>query len=163
MRLSIIVAMDERGVIGRGNDLPWHLPADLQRFKKLTMGHHLLLGRKTFESIGRALPGRQMIVVSRSRLQLPAEVRLAGSIKEAISIAEGAGDDEAFVGGGAEIYRQTLQFADRIYLTRLHARVDGDSSFPDFDVADWKLVDMESHEPDERNRYAYTYLIFDRE
>ena len=106
MKLSIIVAVAEYGIIGRDNDLPWYLPADLKRFKQLTMGHHLLMGRKTFEAIGRALPGRTTVVITRGEPTLPEGVERAGAREEALALGTAAGDDEAFVAGGAEIYRQ---------------------------------------------------------
>jgi dihydrofolate reductase len=162
MKLAIIVAVAENGVIGRGNDLPWHLSADLKRFKRLTMGHHLLLGRKTFESIGRPLPGRKMVVISRGRPDLPAGVTLADSLHQAIEIAESNGEKEAFVAGGAEIYKLALPQADRVYLTRVCSSFDGDVTFPEFQEADWKLVSREDHEGDAVNPIAYSFLVYDR-
>src|SRR6185436_11240387 len=103
MRLSIIVAAAENGTIGRDNRLPWHLPADLRRFKALTMGHHLLMGRKTWDSVGKPLPGRPIVVISRRAQPLPEGVRLVGSVEEAIAVARAAGEDEAFLSGGGEI------------------------------------------------------------
>ncbi|TNF73284.1 MAG: dihydrofolate reductase [Acidobacteria bacterium] len=162
MRLSIIVAVAESGVIGRGNDLPWYLPADLKRFKQLTMGHHLLMGRKTFEAIGRALPGRTTVVISRGQPTLPDGVELAGSLDEAVKLAAQADDDEAFVAGGAQIYHLTLPRADRLYLTRIHAAIEGDTRFPDLPESDWTLVSQEDHTPDEKNEYRYSFLVYDR-
>lgn len=162
MTLSIIVALADDGVIGRDNALPWHLPADLRRFKRLTMGHHLIMGRKTFESVGRALPGRTSIVLSRSRPELPEGVLRVGSLQEALDIAARAGDDEPFVAGGAEIYRLALPRADRLYVTRVHARVEGDARFPELDESAWRLVEREVHHPDERHAHAFTFLDFVR-
>ncbi len=162
MRLSIIAAVAENGVIGRDNDLPWRLPDDIKRFKELTMGHHLIMGRKTFETIGRALPGRTTVVISRGRPELPEGIRLAGSLEEAVDIAREAGDDEAFVAGGGQIYRLTLPLADRLYLTRLHTQFDGDTQFPALDQTQWRLLESEDREPDERNAYPYSFLVYDR-
>jgi dihydrofolate reductase len=130
MRLSIIAAVADNGVIGRDNALPWRLSADLRRFKVLTLGHHLLMGRKTFESIGSVLPGRTTVVISRGRPALPPGVLLAHSIDEAVAMARASGDFEAFVAGGAEIYELALPVADRLYLTRVHTITDGDIRFP---------------------------------
>jgi dihydrofolate reductase len=162
MRLSIIVAVAENGVIGRDNNLPWYLPADLGRFKQLTMGHHLLMGRKTFEAIGRALPGRTTVVISRGRPTLPEGVELAGSLEEALSLAAAAGEDETFVAGGAQIYHLALPRADRLYLTRVHATIEGDTRFPALTETEWTLVSQEDHTPDEKNKYRYSFLVYDR-
>ena len=140
MRISIIVAAAENDVIGRGNELPWRLPADLQRFKRLTMGHHLVVGRRTWDSIGRSLPGREMIVVSRSRPELPAGVRAAGSLEEALATAKAAGDDEVFIAGGAAIYALALPLADRLHLTRVRSEIEGDVRLPAIDFEHWRLV-----------------------
>lgn len=144
MRLSIIVAVAENGVIGRDNDLPWRISADLKRFKALTLGHHLLMGRRTFESIGRALPGRTTIVLSRGTPDLPAGVALAHDLDQAIDLARSAGETEAFVAGGAAIYAMALTRADRIYRTRVAIRAEGDTYFPDWDPAGWHLVAAET-------------------
>jgi dihydrofolate reductase len=162
MRVSIIAAVADNGVIGRRGDLPWHLSADLKRFKRLTMGHHLLIGRRTFEAIGRPLPGRKLVVISRQRATLPAGVLLARSLSAAIRIAEQAGDDEAFVAGGAEIYALALSRADRLYLTRVHASFEGDTTFPNYDESSWKLLHQDDHDRDPVNGYAYSFLIFER-
>jgi dihydrofolate reductase len=164
MRVSIIVAAAENGVIGRGGQLPWHLPADLRRFKALTMGHHLLMGRKTWESVGTPLPGRPMVVISRHSLALPAGVARAATVAEAIARARQAGDTEAFVAGGGEIYRLALaeDQVDRVYLTRVHHVFEGDAAFPELDGERWSLVEREDCPADERNPYAFSYLTYDR-
>jgi dihydrofolate reductase len=162
MRVSIIVAVAANGVIGAGERLPWRLPADLARFKKLTMGHHLLMGRKTFESIGRALPGRRTVVISRHRPQLPDQVLLARSLEEAVEIARQGGDDEAFVAGGGQIYRLALPVADRLYLTRVGEEFNGDTRFAEPSPDDWRQISREDHEPDDRNPYAYSFIVFER-
>lgn len=162
MRVSLIAALADNGIIGVDNRMPWHLPADLKRFKRLTMGHHLLLGRKTFDSIGRALPGRHMLVLTRGRPRLPEGVRRVPDLADALDHARAAGDDEVFVAGGAEIYRLALPAADRMYLTRVRAEVDGDVRFPPVEWADWKRVEAEHHRADERHEWPLTFEIWRR-
>ncbi len=159
--LSIIAAVSDNGVIGRDQELPWHLPADLKRFKSLTSGHHLIMGRRTWESIGcRPLPGRPTIVVTRSRSFTAQGAQVAHSVGQAVEMA--ADDDEAFIAGGEGIYRAAMSVADRIYLTRVHARFDGDTHFPDFDILQWRLVSEERFEPDDKNPYPCTFLLYER-
>jgi len=162
MRRSIIVAAAANDVIGRGNDLPWRLSADLRRFKRLTMGHHLIIGRKTWESIGRQLPGRTMLVVSRSNPPLPDSIRAVSSLERALEIAREAGDDEAFIAGGGMIYAAALPLADRLYLTRVHAEVDGDVFFPAFSESDFQLVESREGIVDEATSLPHSFLIYDR-
>jgi dihydrofolate reductase len=161
MKLSIIVAVAANGVIGRDNKLPWRLRADLARFKRLTMGHHLLVGRKTWESIGRPLPGRTMVVITRRAGYSAGGIRAAGSIDAALEIARRAGETETFVAGGAEIYRQTIERADRIYLTRIHAEIEGDTFFPEIDGSRWREVAREDREPDDRNPYRFSFIDYE--
>ena len=163
MKLSIIVAAADNGVIGRDNAMPWHLSADLKRFKRLTMGHHLLMGRKTFEAIGMPLPGRTMVVISRGHPQLPDGVVLASSLSQAIEVARSAGDKEAFVAGGAQIYDLALPKADRLYVTRIHQAPAGDAYFPDVDEERWKLVDQADHEADPVAGISYSFLTYERQ
>ena len=160
MRLSIIAAMSANRVIGRNNSLPWKLPADLKRFKNLTMGHHLLMGRKTFESIGQPLPGRTTVVITRQTRYSPTGALVAHSIEQALQLA--AQDSEVFVAGGAQIYQQMLPRADRLYLTSLDKEFEGDSTFPDFDESDWQLIFQENRGPDEKNAYHYSFLTYER-
>lgn len=163
MTLSIIAALGNNNVIGRDGQLPWHMPADLKRFKQLTTGHHLLMGRRTYESVGKPLPGRITVVITRAHDFSPAGVAIARSIDEAISKAEATGDREVFIGGGTEIFNQTLHLANRMYLTRIHAEPEGDTYFPEFDdVNEWHLVDSEHYEADERNPYPYSFLTYER-
>jgi dihydrofolate reductase len=162
MRLSLIAAVAENGVIGRDNQLPWRLPRDLRRFKALTMGHHLIVGRKTFESIGRPLPGRSMIVLSRSQQRLPSGIQKASTLEQAVAIAAAAGDEEAFVGGGEQIYRVALPRADRIYLTRVHGSFEGDARFPPIAPEVWIERRREHFPADEDNRWASTFVVLDR-
>ncbi|WP_321368412.1 dihydrofolate reductase [uncultured Desulfuromusa sp.] len=138
MLVSIIVAMGNNRVIGNKGQLPWHLPEDLQRFKRLTMGHSLIMGRRTFESIGRPLPGRQMIVLSRDPDYKVAGCDVVSGIEAAFQLARSA--EEVFICGGAEIYQQTLSLAERIYLTKLGVDPDGDALFPEIPVGDFKAI-----------------------
>ena len=164
MKVSLIVAMARNRVIGRDNDVPWKLPADLRRFKRLTMGHTMLMGRRTFESIGgRPLPGRPLIVVSRQASSLRPEsgVQMARSVQEGIDFARGAGETELFVAGGTEIYREALPVADRLYLTRIEEDVPGDAYFPEFDETQWRLVAREDHEPTEEVPFPWSFQDFE--
>ncbi len=161
-RISLIAAVAADGAIGRDGDLPWRLPADLAHFKRLTMGHHLLMGRRTWESLGGVLPGRTMVVVTRNPAYEPGVpgVLTAHSLEEALEIA--AGDDEPFVAGGAGLYAEALDVVDRMYLTRIDAEFEADVFFPVFDAGDWVLVEEERYEPDERNRYPFSFVILER-
>jgi dihydrofolate reductase len=160
-RISLIVAMAANRVIGRDNTLPWRLPDDLRRFKRLTMGHTLVMGRKTWESIGRPLPGRDIVVVTRQeRYATPAGVSVARSVEEALEIAKG---DEVFVAGGEEVFRQTIDRADRLYLTRIDTDFPGDTFFPEFDPERFRLVEREDHEATEEIPFGYSFLTYDRD
>ncbi|HMB68806.1 MAG TPA: dihydrofolate reductase [bacterium] len=163
MTLEIIVAMDEDGVIGRAGGLPWHLPADLRHFRRTTTGYPVIMGRRTWESVGKPLPKRTSIVVtSRDDLPLPGEVLRARSLDEAVELAERTGADRAFVVGGAGLYREALGRADRLHLTRVHGRVDGDVRFPEFDEADWKLLEERSHPADGKHAWALSFRTYAR-
>ncbi len=160
MKLSIIVAMSKNNVIGRGGELPWRLSADLQRFKRLTMGHPIIMGRKTFDSIGRPLPGRTSIVITRQANYRNVGVLIARSLPEAIRLA---GDtDEVFVIGGGEIYSQALPLADRLYMTVVDENTDGDTHFPNWDPGQWRFVEETSHPADAKNLYSMHFRVFDR-
>jgi dihydrofolate reductase len=162
MRVSIIAAVAKNGTIGIENRLPWRLPADLRHFKTLTMGHHLIMGRKTFDSVG-ALPGRPTIVVSRRGLtDCPAGVSVAPSVPEALDLARRAGETEAFIAGGAEIYRVALDYADRMYLTRIDESFAGDAKFPAFDGEEWTEVEKRVHEADEKNPHRFAFVMLER-
>ena len=160
--LSIIVALTENNVIGRDGDMPWRLSADLRRYKRITMGHHMIMGRKTFDSIGRALPGRTSVVISRTAAYDDPLIRVARSWDEALQIA--ADDEEIFIVGGGQIFELSLSQSqvDRLYLTRVHCSIEGDTFFPDIQWDQWKLVDEERHQADEKNNYDYSFLTFDR-
>ncbi len=162
MKLILIAAVANNNVIGGDNKLLWNLPADLKHFKNLTMGHTLIMGRKTFESIGKALPGRRTIIVTRQSDYEAQGCEIVSDLKEAIcKVRE---ESEVFVAGGGEIYRQVmgLHYARRIYLTRVYANFEGDSFFPNIDTEKWELVDREDFEPDEKNPYPYAFLTYKR-
>lgn len=160
MRVSLIVAISENNVIGRDGDLPWHLSDDLRRFKRLTMGHHIVMGRKTFDSIGRLLPGRTTVIVTRNPSFQVEGAKIAESVEDAIRLSQP--DDEVFIIGGAEVYRHALQFAERLYITRVEATVEGDVCFPEHDPSQWRLVQHESFAADEKNDYPHSFEIHER-
>ena len=163
MRLSIIAALSTNNVIGLGNGLPWHQSADLKRLKALTMGHHMIMGRKTWESVGKPLPGRVMVVITRNPSLAAEGIIVVPSLEVALRVVEESGDEEPFIAGGAEIFQLSMHRADRMYLTRVHAEVEGDTYFPDFDdVSEWHLIDSEHFEADDRNEYPYSYLLYER-
>lgn len=158
MRISAIVAMATNRCIGRNNTLPWRLPADLKRFKQLTMGHTLIMGRKTYESIGRPLPGRTMIVVTRQRDYAPEGVQVAHSLEQALELARG---DEVFIAGGADLYRQAMERVRRLYLTRIDRDYEGDTFFPELDLSGWRLV-AEEHHPATATEPPFSFLTYER-
>ncbi len=163
MKLSIIAAISSNRVIGnheKRQGLPWDLPADRKRFQKLTLGHHLLMGRKTFEAIGLVLPGRTTIVITHRPDYHPEGVQVAHSLEDALGLVED--DSELFIAGGAEIYRQLLPLADRLYLTYVHEDFEGDTRFPAFDESAWKITSREDLEPDQHNAYPYSFVVYDR-
>jgi len=154
--LSIIAAVARNRVIGINNTLPWHLPEDLKRFRALTMGHHIIMGRKTYESLGRLLPGRTTVIVSRSKDYAVLGALVADSLDAALTLC---GDDtEVFVIGGAELYLAAIQRADRLYLTEIDRDFDGDTFFPDVDRANWHETARESHTSDAGLPYHYLTL-----
>jgi dihydrofolate reductase len=158
--VSLIVAMAQNGVIGRDNSLPWRLPEDLKRFRAFTLGKPILMGRKTFESIGRPLPGRTNLVLTRDRGWFAAGVIVAHSVEEAL--AQAGASQELVAIGGAEIYRLVLPFARRIYLTHVHADVPGDIYFPDFDPTQWADVECSTHPADDEHAYPVTFVTLER-
>ena len=160
--ISFLVAADEGNVIGKDNKLPWHLPADLKYFKNLTWGMPVVMGRKTFESIGKPLPGRTSIVITRNKAWAFEKVLVAHTIDEAVQFAAERGVKEVFVIGGAEIFTTTLPNAGRIYLTRIHHRFEGDVFFPEMQASEWQLVNSHTHQPDEKNGYSYTFETWER-
>jgi dihydrofolate reductase len=161
MRISIIVAMAQNGVIGSDQGIPWRLSADMKYFKQKTSGHHIIMGRKTWESLGRLLPNRTHIVLSRDPDWSAEGVISCTKLEEALKIASAAGEEEAFVIGGGQIYKMALEFADRMYLTRVETAIEGDTHF-DFPNEVWELIAFDRHEADEKNEYNYVFEVYDK-
>ncbi|MEN9386077.1 MAG: Dihydrofolate reductase [Bacteroidota bacterium] len=160
--LKILVAFDENRVIGKNNTLIWHLPADLKRFKALTTGHVIIMGRKTFESIGKPLPNRTTIVISRQAdLQIEGAI-ITHSVEEAILKAKSLTREDIFIVGGAEIYALSLPLADQILVTQLHDIFEGDAFFPEIPLDSWEVIERERGVTDEKNAYQYSYLTYSR-
>ena len=160
MKISIIAAMSENRVIGRDGSLPWHLPADLARFKTITTGHTVIMGRKTFESVGKPLPNRRSIVITRNNDYQHEGVVIAHSMDEALDHA--AGEDEVFVLGGQAIYEVAFPRADCLYITIVHATIKGDTYFPTCNLDEWRLVEDDRHEADERHAHAFSFRQYAR-
>jgi len=158
--VSLVVAMAENHVIGRGGGLPWHLPKDLQYFKRLTVDHTVIMGRKTFEEIKQPLANRRNVVISRDPTFQPRGVTVVPSLEEALAL--GATETEIFVIGGGEIFRLALPRADQLYLTLVHAKVEGDTVFPPFDLATWALEEEAHHPADEKHAYAFSFRRYRR-
>jgi len=164
MILSLIVAADENNAIGINNELPWHLPEDLKFFKRTTMGKPVIMGRKTFESLGKPLPGRLNVVLSGDpALQLPEGVMLFQDILSAVKYVENTLAEEAFILGGGRVFAQTTELADRMYITRVHTKLPAaDTYFPAIDHTHWKLTWQEPHYADEKHKYDYTFECYER-
>ncbi len=162
MRISFIVAKSENNVIGVRNKLPWHLKDDLQNFKKLTMGHHILMGRKTFESIGKPLPGRMSFVISSEQRPNSDQVFWFNSIFRAIKQAERNGETELFIIGGEKIFKYALSLVDRIYLTEVKGDVEGDTYFPQLSLKNWKKISEQHFSKNADNDYDFTFQVLDR-
>jgi dihydrofolate reductase len=160
--ISFIWAMDENRVIGKNNQLPWHLPEDLKFFKKVTIGHPVAMGRKTHDSIGRLLPGRENIIITRNKEFLCDGCTVIYSIDDFIDYCQGK-EEEVFVIGGAEIFKELIPVVDRLYVTMIHDHFDGDTYFPEFSLEDFKLVLQEKGIRDEKNPYDYEFLIYHRQ
>ena len=166
MKLSMIVAAAQNRVIGRDNALPWYLPNDLKYFKQTTLGKPIIMGRKTYESIGKPLPGRTNIVITRQTDYQPDGVKVVHSVAEARDLAESVclidGQEEAMIMGGAEIYTLALPDADRLYLTEVHADVDGDAYFPEYDKTEWQEISREDCSAEGPNPYNYSFVVYDK-
>ena len=160
MIISVIVAADENNGIGYQNKIPWHLPSDLRRFRKLTMGHHLIMGRRTYESIGAPLAGRNMIVLSRDPSYSLKDCYTAQSLELGFQQAKEAGEKEIFVAGGAEVFKEALPQADHLYLTRVHASVKADTHFPNISDEDWIEICQQHFPADELNHFPQTFFHF---
>ncbi|KOO50791.1 type 3 dihydrofolate reductase [Priestia koreensis] len=157
--ISLIAAMDQKRLIGADNDMPWRLPADLAYFKKVTMGHPVVMGRKTFESIGRPLPGRENIVITRNADLHLDGVTIVTSLDE---LQNASASKELFVIGGGEVYQQTMAIADRLYITHIEETFEGDTHFPEIDVSIWEEVSRTPGIRDEKNPYSYSFVVYER-
>ena len=162
MIVSAIVAASTDGVIGVDNELPWHLPADLKYFKRKTLDHHIIMGKNTFYSIGRPLPKRTNIVLTRDPFFIADGIYVAHSVYEALEIAFEAEEEEVFIIGGAQVYTASMEYLDKIYLTRVDISVAGDTYLPEILPAEWKLTAEVKHEPDDKNEYSYAFLTYER-
>src|SRR6185369_5831917 len=162
MTISFIVAVSENNVIGKNNQLPWHLPSDMKYFKNKTWAMPVVMGRKTFEALGKPLEGRTNIVITRQTDWRPAGVEIVHSIDQAIVEATKLDAKEIFIIGGAEIFSAALPSADRIYLTLIHHGFEGDAFFPELKQEEWKLVSNKDHEADEKNKYAHSFQVWER-
>ena len=159
---SIMVARSNNRVIGRDNDLVWHMPADLKYFKETTTGHYVVMGRKTYESVNKPLPGRLNIIVTRQPDYYREGCLVVHDVEEAFQLGEKNGQEELFVLGGAQIYELTLPLVDRIYLTEIKAKFEGDTFFPAIDYAQWKEVKREEHSADEKNPHPFAFVVLER-
>jgi dihydrofolate reductase len=162
MIISSIVAMNKDRIIGFENQIPWYLPGDLKFFKKTTMGHHMLMGRKCFESIGNPLPGRTNIIITRDPYYIVSNAIIVHSIEEGIFWSQKNGEEELFIIGGGEIYKQSFHLWNRLYLTLVDIECKGDTWFPSLDMNEWKLISREDHTPDDRNPMSYSFLIYEK-
>ncbi len=165
-RLALVVAVSENGVIGKANALPWRLPSELKLFRQRTLGHPVIMGRRTFESIGKPLQGRDNIVVTRGEVMEHEDVLTANSIEEALALAQRLaqrrGVDEIFIIGGSQIFAATRKLAQRIYLTRVHANVEGDAHFPDPEPDRWREISREKHTAQEKDSADFTIITYER-
>lgn len=159
-KLSIVVAISENNAIGKDNQLLWHLPADLKHFKEITSGHTIIMGRKTYESIGRPLPNRRNVVITRQPDLQIENIEVVNSLQEAISLCEN--EDEVFIIGGAEIYKHAISLTDRIHLTTVHQEYEADAFFPKLNADEWLEINQEYHAADEKNSVAYTFSTLER-
>ncbi|WP_270794421.1 type 3 dihydrofolate reductase [Aeromonas sp. QDB11] len=162
MKISMIAAMAHDRVIGKDNQMPWHLPADQAHFKRVTLGKPVLMGRKTFESIGRPLPGRRNLVISRNPGYQAEGIEVVGSVEAALALLASSAVEELMVIGGGHLYAEMLPSADRLYLTQIDLVVEGDTRFPAFDDGQWQRIDCESHPADEKNPHPYRFETWQR-
>ncbi|VTP93637.1 MULTISPECIES: dihydrofolate reductase [Sphingobacterium] len=160
-KVTFIVAAAENNAIGKGNQMPWHLPNDFKYFKAKTMDHSIIMGRKTFESIGKPLPGRRNIIISRQPTLNIEDVDVANSLQDVINYCRD--EREIFIIGGAEIFKQAMSMADEILLTRVHTNIEGaDAFFPELPESDWELISQEKHNKDDKHQYDYTFEVYKR-
>ena len=165
MLISLIVAVSENNVIGKNNALPWHLPSDMKHFRDTTMGHCVIMGRKNYDSIPlkyRPLEGRTNIVVTRKKEFSASSCIVVHSIQDALAEAEKKNETEVFVIGGADIYRQTIDIADKIYYTKIHHSFEGDAFFPNVDLNRWKLTMQTDKQPDAKNKYPFSFCVYEK-
>lgn len=163
MILSLIAAASENNVIGKDNWMPWDLPAELAYFRNVTRGKTVIMGRKTYDAVGRPMPNRHNIIVSRNAALAIPNVDVVGSIEEALTLAEKDNLDEVFVIGGEQIYKAAMPFAHRIYLSRVHTKIEGgEAFFPEFDEQEWKMTKSERYEADSENAIAFTMMVFEK-
>ena len=162
MQISCIVAVANNNVIGKNNDIPWYLPADLKYFKKRTIDHHIIMGRNCYNSIGKPLPKRTNVILTRDPFYISSSCLVAHSIEEALTMAFDNGEKEAFIIGGGEIYKESMHFWDKLYLTEVDLEIEGDIFFPEIDMKEWKLISEEAHEKDDKNEYNYVFKVFER-
>ena len=162
MTISAIVACAKNEVIGKNNEIPWYLPADFAYFKRTTINHHIIMGRNCFESIGRPLPKRTNIVITRNPFYIASGCLMVNSIADGLKMAESNGETEAFIIGGGEIYKQSVDLWDKLYLTEVDLDTEGDVFFPKLDMTEWQLVSEEHHKQDEKNEFGYIFKIFER-
>jgi dihydrofolate reductase len=160
-KISIAVAIGENYAIGKNNQLLWHMPADLKFFKQTTSGHTVIMGRKTFDSVGKPLPNRKNVVITRDTELKIEGVEVVNSLDEALAITQ-AEEKPVFIVGGAEIYRQALPKTDKLYLTTIHHNFDADTFFPSINRSEWKVISTETHKADEKNKYDYTFEVLER-
>ena len=162
MIITLVAAMDERNGIGRHGQLPWHLSDDLKHFRRLTLGHHVLMGRKTYQSSKGKMPGRKLIVLSRDKNFQPSDAVAAASLEEGLQIARAAGEGELFVIGGAQVFAQALPLAQRFYLTRVHANSKADTFFPPFKMEDWQLFEQRNFRAGPKNDHPFAIQHLER-
>jgi dihydrofolate reductase len=162
MIISTIVAKAKNNVIGKDNDIPWYLPADLKYFKKITTGHHILMGRKCFQSIGKPLPKRTNVIITQNPFFLVSNCYIANSVEESLQIAHDNGEEEAMIIGGGQIYELTKHLWDRMYITEVEAEIDGDIYFPVMNMENWELSSKKDHKKDEKNEFDYSFQVYNK-
>ncbi len=162
MIVSAIVAVAKNNVIGKNNDIPWYLPADLKYFKAKTLNHHIIMGRKSYESIGRRLPKRTNIIVTRNPYFIATNCLIVHSVEEALELALDNGEEEAFIIGGAQIYELSIPYLDRLYITEVDLEVEGEVFFPELDMTEWKLVSEDPRKAEGKNEHDYVFKVYER-
>ncbi len=162
MIISAIVATAHNGVIGKDNEIPWYLPADFAYFKRVTLNHHIIMGRNCYESIGRPLPKRTNVIVTRNPFYIASGCVIVHSVEEGLKLAKENGEEEVFIIGGGEIYKQTMHLLDKIYITEVDLNTEGSVFFPEINTSEWHLVSEEKHLKDEKNEWDYTFKIFSK-